>query len=91
MTNECFKSLPEEMKQEAYEAAQSGKYALKYTRHLPLKEQYYLFPILPKFTWPPGREHLWICVQCEHATTSVTRMFVHTIRDAIRRLSFRLR
>lgn len=88
--NAAFEWLPPEIKQNAREARQNGKVALRYGYRRPLREVYHIYPILPKLTElhlsGPFLEkgNLWVCAECEYATTSALTMMVHTVRDIVR-------
>jgi len=76
-----IEQLPEDMQEDIRE---SDSPFLRFERYIPRSERYY-FGLIPKpkeiFSDPPTEvQDIWVCVEHEYCTTSVTRLFIHGLR-----------
>jgi hypothetical protein len=75
-----IEELPEGMQEGIRE---SDSQLLKFRQYIPRSERYY-YGLFPKprelFSPLPGVQDIWVCVDHEYATTSITRLLVHTLK-----------
>jgi len=76
-----MEELPEDMQEDIQE---SDSPVLKFRRYIPRSERHYfgLFPKPREILSPPpkGIQDIWVCLDCEYCTTSLTRWFVHALK-----------
>ena len=76
-----IEELPEDMQEDIQE---SDSPVLNFRRYVPRSERYY-FGLFPKprelLSAPPtGVQDIWVCVEHDYCTTSLTRWFVHGLK-----------